>query len=184
MTDEEIDRFALVLKECERTRQGRFTRVRGETVWKLLRTGQPPHHEPRHRRVDEGLPGGAQPLVVLGHPLVMEIHAKVRSTTQRLGRTRKPLGGMSLCQSTSLPSLAHSAAQPAQRSATFSGSAFGACAPPLRSSPSPPRPTLCPSPGSRIDPQMRKAREASAHRLQQQPYAILVGHPGAVYPCF
>jgi hypothetical protein len=34
-----------------------FTRVRGETVWKLLRTGQPPHHESRHRHVDKGLLG-------------------------------------------------------------------------------------------------------------------------------
>src|SRR5215212_7835696 len=42
-----------------------------ETVWKLLRTGQPPHHKPRHRRVDKGLSGGAQPLVVLGHPPVV-----------------------------------------------------------------------------------------------------------------
>ena len=36
-----------------------FTRVRGETVWKLLDTSQTPHHQPRHRRVNEGLPGGA-----------------------------------------------------------------------------------------------------------------------------
>src|SRR5215210_5864553 len=42
-----------------------------ETVWKLLRTGQPPHHQPRHRRVDKGLSGVAQPLVVLGHPPVV-----------------------------------------------------------------------------------------------------------------
>jgi hypothetical protein len=38
---------------------GFFSEVRRETVWKVLRTGQPPHHQPRHRRVDEGLPGGA-----------------------------------------------------------------------------------------------------------------------------
>src|SRR5215212_5848373 len=42
-----------------------------ETVWKLLHTGQPPHHKPPHRRVDEGLSSCAQPLVVLGHPPVV-----------------------------------------------------------------------------------------------------------------
>jgi hypothetical protein len=42
-----------------------------ETVWKLLHTYQTPHHEARHRHVDESLPCGAQPLVVLGHPPVM-----------------------------------------------------------------------------------------------------------------
>src|SRR5215218_6639413 len=44
---------------------------RGKTVWKLLRTSQPPHHEPRHRGVDEGLSGCARPLVVFGHPPVV-----------------------------------------------------------------------------------------------------------------
>jgi hypothetical protein len=44
-----------------------FTEVPRETVWKLLRTGQPPHHQPLHRRVDKGLPSSTQPLVVLAH---------------------------------------------------------------------------------------------------------------------
>jgi hypothetical protein len=42
-----------------------------ETVWKVLRTGQTPHHEPTHRSVDKGLPSGAQPLVVLAHCAVV-----------------------------------------------------------------------------------------------------------------
>src|SRR5829696_6836572 len=42
-----------------------------ETVWKFLRTGQPPHHKPRHRRVDECLSGGTQPFVVFGHPPIV-----------------------------------------------------------------------------------------------------------------
>src|SRR5215213_1159647 len=42
-----------------------------ETVWKLLRTGQAPHHQPRHRRINKGLSGCAQPLVVFGHPPVV-----------------------------------------------------------------------------------------------------------------
>src|SRR5919202_6854380 len=42
-----------------------------ETVWKVLHTSQPPHHEPRHRHVDKGLPSGTQPLVVLGHSTVV-----------------------------------------------------------------------------------------------------------------
>ena len=29
-----------------------------EIVWKLLRAGQSSHHQPGHRRVDEGLSGG------------------------------------------------------------------------------------------------------------------------------
>src|ERR671916_274038 len=37
----------------------------------LLHTGQPPHHKPRHRRIDEGLTCGAQPLVIFGHPPVV-----------------------------------------------------------------------------------------------------------------
>src|SRR5215210_3831800 len=48
-------------------------------------------------------------------------HAKVRSTTHLRGNTRKPRGGMSLCQSIFLPSLAHSSAH---LFATFSGVGF------------------------------------------------------------
>src|SRR5215212_11764916 len=48
-----------------------YQTVSRETVRKLLRTGQPPHHQPPHRRVDKGLPGGAQPFVVLRHSTVM-----------------------------------------------------------------------------------------------------------------
>src|SRR5215213_421952 len=42
-----------------------------ETVWKFLGTSQPPHHQAYHRRIDECLAGGAQPLVVLAHPAVV-----------------------------------------------------------------------------------------------------------------
>src|SRR5215216_4193915 len=53
-------------------RHGEFPRrILLETVWKVLRTSQPPDHEPRHRRVDKCLSGGAQPLVVFGHPPVV-----------------------------------------------------------------------------------------------------------------
>src|SRR5918995_6570895 len=48
-----------------------FQTVSLETVWKLLRTYQPPQHKPRHRRIDESLSGGAQPLVVLRHSTVV-----------------------------------------------------------------------------------------------------------------
>src|SRR3712207_3477027 len=37
----------------------------------MLSTSQPPYHETGHRRVDERLTGGAQPLVVLAHPPVL-----------------------------------------------------------------------------------------------------------------
>jgi hypothetical protein len=42
-----------------------------ETVWKFLVTGQPPHHQTHHSRVDERFAGRAQPLVVLAHPPVV-----------------------------------------------------------------------------------------------------------------
>jgi hypothetical protein len=42
-----------------------------ETVWNFLRTRQPPNHQPRHRCVNECLSGGAQPLLVFGHPTVV-----------------------------------------------------------------------------------------------------------------
>src|SRR3712207_3027756 len=89
-----------------------FTELPRETVWKLLRTGQPPHHQPRHRRVDKGLPRRTQPLVVFGHPPVVgdPREGAFRHPPTR-GKTRKPLGGINLCHSTSLPSLAHSRAQ-------------------------------------------------------------------------
>src|SRR5829696_7888680 len=59
------------VKACEQPLTTLFTENPRETVWKLLRTDQPPHHKPRHRRVDERLPGGTQPLVVLRHSTVV-----------------------------------------------------------------------------------------------------------------
>src|SRR5215217_6964008 len=56
---------------CDPTRPATFQTVSLETVWKLLRTGQPSYHQPRHRRIDERLPRGAQPLVVLAQPTVV-----------------------------------------------------------------------------------------------------------------
>jgi hypothetical protein len=54
-----------------------------ESVWKLfLCTGRPPHHEPRHRCIDRGLSGGAQPFIVfLAILRSWGIRAKVGSTT-------------------------------------------------------------------------------------------------------
>jgi len=86
-------------------------------------TRQPPHHQAHHGHVNERFTGGTQPLVI--HRLMRRLwqsQAKVRSTTHRLGKTRKPLGGMSLCQSIFLPSLAPSSAQIL---AIFSGTGFG-----------------------------------------------------------
>src|ERR671921_1929809 len=71
----QIRRVSLALHSAERRPFSHplstFQTVSRETVWKLLRTGQPPHHKPRHRRVDKGLSGGAQPLVVFGHPPIV-----------------------------------------------------------------------------------------------------------------
>ena len=36
-----------------------FTEVPGETIWKFSDTGQTPHHQTDHGRVDERLTGGA-----------------------------------------------------------------------------------------------------------------------------
>src|SRR5215216_4180450 len=91
-----------------------------ETVWKVLCTSQPPDHEPRHRRVDKCLSGGAQPLVVFGHPPVVgdpregALHHPPPRQHCETSRGQKLL-----CQSTCLPSLAHSCAQSL---ATSSGS--------------------------------------------------------------
>src|SRR5919107_5555077 len=71
---------------------------------------------------DEGvntLAGSQQQILIL---LFWLNHAKVRSTTQRLGNTSKPRRGSNLCQSMCQPSLDHSSAQIL---ATFSGVGFG-----------------------------------------------------------
>src|SRR5215212_3336824 len=54
--------------------------------------------------------------------LFCESHEKVRSTTQRLGKTSKPRRGSNFCQSISQPSLDHSSAHII---ATFSGVGLG-----------------------------------------------------------
>src|SRR5215203_5501047 len=59
-----------------------FTEVRGETVWKVSGSGQPPHHQPDHCSVDERFRASAKPLVV--HRLIRRFcpsHENVRSTT-------------------------------------------------------------------------------------------------------
>jgi hypothetical protein len=153
-----------------------------ETVWKVLRTSQPLHHEPRHRRVNKGLPCGAQSLVVLGHPPVMrDPQAKVRSTTHLRGSTVKPRAGISFCQSTCSPSLAHSCAQSYELPPR--GVAFEACVPPRRSNPIPPLPTFCPSLGSQHLPTRAKGVQGDrALGPTEQPDAVLVRHLGVVDP--
>src|SRR5215213_3039839 len=88
---------------------------------------------------------------------------------------------MSLCQSTSLPSLAHSAAQvlPPPRA-----EAFWACVGFRRSRPRPLRPTSCPSPGSQRRPTSAIGTEGDLARRvqQQQPDAVRVWHFCAVDP--
>src|SRR5215210_6062392 len=99
---------------------------------------------------------------------------KVLSTTHLRGKATYPRGGISLCQSTFLPSLAHSCAQIC---ATFSGIGFGglgACAPPPRSTLELPRPIVCPCPRSR-----RRARGVSSVRVQPAPTeAAALTRPG------
>src|SRR5215210_3334553 len=150
-----------------------------ETVWKLLRTGQPPHHEPRHRRVDKGLSGGAQPLVVFGHPPVVgdpregALHHPPTRQDPKTPRRHQPLPvhllallGPLLC-----PGLGHLLRQ------RLSGLAHNLDAQTQCLLGPPPAPSLVAS----IDPQVRKAWKVIAHWLQQQPDAIFIWNFGAVY---
>jgi hypothetical protein len=117
-----------------------------ETVWKVLRAGHPPHHKPPHRHVNEGLTCGTQPPVVFGHPSVVAYPGE-GTLHPGLLRTRKPFGGIRLCQSSffypPLPT-----PQPGLRPPSLVP-AFGACAPLRRSTPKLTRLASCPSPGSR-----------------------------------
>src|SRR5215203_53143 len=135
-----------------------FTRVRGETVWKLLRTGQAPHHQPRHRRINKGLSGCAQPLVVFGHPPVVAdpregaLHHPPPRQHPETPRRHQPLPVhlFALLDPLLSPSLSY----------LLGERLFGrACALPPRSNPTPPQPTSCPSPGSRHRPIGEKDEE-------------------------
>ncbi len=60
----------------------------GDRAGKASASGQPPEHQTTHRRVDEGLARGAQPLVVSAEVAILtESDANVRSTTYRRGST-------------------------------------------------------------------------------------------------
>jgi hypothetical protein len=149
----------------------------------ILRTSQPPDHK-SHRRIDEGLSGCAHPLLVFGHPTVVANPGEgALHHPPPLGNTRKPLGGISLRQSTSLPSFGP---LPCPGLGHLLGTGFfWACAPPPRSSPSAPRPISCPFPAIRHQPTNEKgARSDPAPPPTEQPYAVVVGHPGAVHPRF
>src|SRR5215203_954983 len=159
---------------------GLFTEPRRETVWKLLYTGYTSHHQPCHRRVDEGLPGGAQPLEVFGHPPVVRdpregaLHYPPSRQHPKTLRRHEllpihilaflgPLPGPSLgyLLRERLPGLAHHLHT---QSHNFLG------------------PSSPPSLVSSVDPQVSKAREAiAARRIQQQPDAICVRDSGAVH---
>src|SRR5215212_2945743 len=150
-----------------------------ETVWKFLGTRQPPHHEPRHRCVNEGLPGGAQPLVVFGHPTVVAypregaLHHPSPRQDLKPPRRHEPLPVhlLALLSPFPCPELCYFLWHRLLRLAHD----LYAHAEDLLSPP--PAPPLV----ARVDPQVRKLRKASLHRLQQQPQPILVGHFGAVY---
>src|SRR5215208_2924822 len=80
--------------------------------------------------------------------LFFSIQENVRSTTHLLGKTWKPSGGSSFCQSTATPSLAHSLAQDINSSlgaGFFGRSTRSTLHPRVFSVPSP---RLCPPHGS------------------------------------
>src|SRR5215213_11183887 len=151
-----------------------------ETVWKFLRTGQPPHHNPRHRRVNEGLSGGTQPLVVFGHPPVVADpregalhHPSPRQHPETPRRHEAlPVQLLALLGPLPGPALGHLLGDRLLRLAHhLDAHAEDLLCPP-------PAPTLV----ARVYPQMREAPKATAYRLQKQPYAVSVGHLGAVDP--
>src|SRR5215212_5653734 len=157
-----------------------FTAVRRETVWKVLRTGQPSHHQATHRRVDEGLPGCAQPLVVFGHPPVVAdpregaLHHPPTRQHPETPRRHQPLPIYLLALLGPLlsPALSYVLGE------RLFGLAHHLHAQPQNLL----GPSSAPPPVARVDPQVRKARKAIARRVKQQPDAIFVRNFGAV--CF
>ena len=130
--------------QLRRTPFGRSSQnLPSETVWKFSGTGQTPHHQTNHGRVYESFRARAQPLVVLAHPLLFWLsQEKVLSTTHLRGKATYPRGGMRASPSRSSfppwPILVPKASPPPPVRA------WEACARPLRSIPSHPRPTACP----------------------------------------
>src|SRR5215212_9270662 len=151
-----------------------------ETVWKLLYTDYTSHHQSCHRRVDKGLPGGAQPLEVFGHPPVVRDpregalhHPPSRQHPKTLRRHELlPIHLLAFLGPLPCPSLGHLLRERLPRLAhhlhTQSHNLLG--------------PTSPPSLASSVDPQVSKAREEiAARRIQQHPNAICVRDSGAVY---
>src|SRR5215212_4951849 len=151
-----------------------------ETVWKLLYTDYTSHHQSCHRRVDKGLPGGAQPLEVFGHPPVVrdprEGSLYDPSTRQDSEAARRheplPIHLLAFLGPLPCPSLGHLLRERLPRLAhhlhTQSHNLLG--------------PTSPPSLVSSVDPQVSKAREEiAARRIQQHPNAICVRDSGAVH---
>src|SRR5918993_1613865 len=94
--------------------------------------------------------------------LLWLIQENVRSTTHLLGKTWKPSGGSSFCQSTATPSLAHSLAHAIR--APLWEQAFGDAPRDQRSTLTSFLPSPCPCPlrGSpRVQPQMTEAGKQS-----------------------
>jgi hypothetical protein len=89
---------------------------------KVSSADKAPRHEANHGSIYERLAARTQPLVIPKLILLFwSIQAIVRSTTHLLGNTKKPLGGISFCQSAFTPSLAHSLAHAIS---TSSGAGF------------------------------------------------------------
>src|SRR5215207_1773203 len=151
-----------------------------ETVWKLLRTGQPPRHEPRHRRVDEGLSGGAQPLVVFAHPPVV---ADPRECALHHPPPRQYLEASRRHQTLPVHLLALLGPLPSPYLGRLLGDRLSRLVHYLHAQAQlllgpPPAPPLV----TRVDPQVPKAWKTIPGRVQQQSDAVLVGYLGAVYP--
>ena len=89
---------------------------------KSSNTGEPPRHQADHGSVHQRLPARTRPLIVFAHPPVLvEPCDRPLHHPPPLGKTTKPLGGISFCQSAFTPSLAHSLAHAIS---TSSGAGF------------------------------------------------------------
>src|SRR5688500_10611824 len=148
-----------------------------ETVWKILSTRQSPHHQPRHRDIDERFSGGAQPLVVFAHPTVLR--------EPREGTLHNPTAWEDLetpawkqLLPIDLPPLFRPLLRPHHRDLLLSqlGSAMNdldAQAEHLFC------PLLAPALVPGIHPQVRKAPKALSYTLKQQFDPVLIGDLGS-----
>jgi hypothetical protein len=92
---------------------------------KVSSAGKSPQHEANHGSIYQRFAARTLPLEIFANPpLLWSIQAIVRSTTHLLGKTWKPSGGSSFCQSTA-PRLLWPTPQPTSSEHPFGGGLSG-----------------------------------------------------------